>query len=238
MADGPISPEGIDVVKPPVAPVTKESEASPEKGLVTKLAESQRAFNEAQKEARKEMDLQYDQYLDWYSKNEHSMPVTMVNQFTGDEMRSGIFRGEGGRVKLVMCTLNREATNEMDIHKFSLNNREGKVGPRIEIVDDWDNGILGRYGELANNRLFVASHTMRLRGENHDQTISYGEDMQLKYVRGQFKNEVVDESQVPDVLNYSRETLDFLGKATMQPEASSLPPLQPTGGQPTAAPTA
>lgn len=207
MADGPISPEGSGT---PVAPESKE--ASPKKGVVDRLFEAQHTLRRVKEEIKEEFLQQVEEFSNWTRKEGLKMPI--IDQVNAEGYKSVTRRGV-----------------------WSV---EGEGAKRVEWIDTGkDTGTLQggliRIGEdMMMGKRPVPAHYLTL--DRDWMSLSWRGIMQeIDYDRGSGnieysrRGEPLTADRGADILDYSRETLNFLKRAKMQPAA----PSQPATGQPT-----
>lgn len=191
--------EDVESPKPPQQEakiVPENKEASPKKGVATKLAESQRLLGEAQEAAKKEFDLQRSQFYDWVGKKSSEMPI--VDETDRTVTREAVWHAEGEKSKRITL-------------------EESKNHGHFEGLDIAD-------VEQPAYELSVREHAINLQGGGFDQHVAYNYPLQaMQYSYEKTTREPVSVDQTPDIFSYSKGVLDFLNKAIMQPATPSQP---------------
>ncbi len=211
MADGPISPESVappgdigivETAKPPQQEAelaSENKEVSPKRGdgVATRLAESQRLLGEAQEVARREFELQRNQFYTWVGEKRSEMPI--VEETDGVVRRESVWHVEGEKAK-----------------RITLEERKSGTIEDLSIADI----------EQPGYELSVGNHRIKLQGGGFDQNVAFNYPLNaMEYSCQKITREpvsVVD--QTPDIFGYSKGVLDFLNKAKMQPVAPTRPP--------------
>lgn len=187
------------------------AEVSPKKGLMNGYKEARRRHSEAERQAVKEFETQWNQFWNWAGKQGNKMPVVQEFELYRDKVRKGVWSVEGKGEKKVSVTY----------HKLQEKEGEREVIRGIEIEDP------GKEEKLSvrnrNWSLSVGDVSQRISFDNSSQDIGNIQYYQEGHPRGN--------AVVPDVLDYSRGVLDFLEQAKMQ---TAVPSSQPDTGQPKA----